>query len=165
MPIPVPLELRLIMVDKYRYTPSHSLTKTTKILNVVPADFDHDGRLDLLIMSEERNGRWWGGDKVTLDMDVHLQASDGSFGTSLPHVVPSMNTGEKLMDIGEVTWTLDPTTDTQGIVFDADGSLKPSILGVQPQESGDGLLRLWHNDGMNMFMCVSACALGPKMRR
>lgn len=54
-------------------------TFTNKVLNVVPADFNHDGKLDLLVMTEQRDGGWWGGEKVTVDMSVFLGASAGGF--------------------------------------------------------------------------------------
>ena len=47
-------------------------------------------------------------------------------------------------------WVLDASTDAQAIIFDADGTLKPSLLAYEPQESGEGLLKLWHNDGLGM---------------
>jgi integrin alpha FG-GAP repeat containing protein 1 len=44
-------------------------------------------------------------------------------------------------------WVLDTSTDVQGMIFDDGGTLRPSLLGLEPQESGDGLLRSWYNDG------------------
>jgi integrin alpha FG-GAP repeat containing protein 1 len=34
----------------------------------------------------------------------------------------------------------------QGLIFDHGGSLRPSLLAFEPQESGN-VLRSWHNDG------------------
>lgn len=55
-----------------------------------------------------------------------------------------------LTAVAEEPWVLDHSTDVQGIAFDADGSLTPSLLAYQPQESGDAVLRLWHNNGTGM---------------
>lgn len=65
--------------DKSRYKPSHTLTTSTKIINVIPGDFNHDGRLDLLLMSEEKEGSWWAGEKSRIRMQVHLGAEGGGF--------------------------------------------------------------------------------------
>lgn len=48
------------------------------VVNVVPGDFDYDGRLDVLLMGSKNPGGRWGGDE-TLEMQVYLQRSDGSF--------------------------------------------------------------------------------------
>lgn len=48
------------------------------IVNVVPGDYDYDGRLDVLLMGESNPGGWWGKDD-SLEMQVYLQQSDGSF--------------------------------------------------------------------------------------
>jgi integrin alpha FG-GAP repeat containing protein 1 len=44
---------------------------------VVPGDFDHDGRLDLLVMTEVESGGWWGGKAEALDMTIHLGGGVG----------------------------------------------------------------------------------------
>jgi integrin alpha FG-GAP repeat containing protein 1 len=55
-------------------------------VNVIPADFDQDGRLDVLLMfGGEKNG-WWGGEADTLGMEVILGAEGESFGASLFHL-------------------------------------------------------------------------------
>ena len=47
------------------------------IVNVVPGDFNYDGRLDLLLMGSKNPGGWWGDDE-TLDMQIFLQNENGS---------------------------------------------------------------------------------------
>lgn len=48
------------------------------VVNVVPGDYDYNGRLDVLLMGEVNPGGWWGED-VAVKMQVYLQQSDGSF--------------------------------------------------------------------------------------
>ena len=48
------------------------------ITNVVPGDFDYDGKLDLLLMGAKNPGGWWGEDG-TVDMQLYLQRTDGTF--------------------------------------------------------------------------------------
>lgn len=62
----------------YRKSPV-SLLKQHKIHNVVPMDLNHDGRLDLLVMSEAEDGTWWT-ETSELLLDVHFQGQDGAFG-------------------------------------------------------------------------------------
>lgn len=47
---------------------------------------------------------------------------------------------------GDDLWTLESSTEVQGLIFDHGGSLRPSLLAFEPQESGN-MLRSWHNDG------------------
>lgn len=73
--------MRTEIPGKYQYIlAADSLSLSKKVLNVVPGDYNHDGRLDLLVMTEERNGGWWGGEKVKVEMQVHLGAETGGFG-------------------------------------------------------------------------------------
>ena len=54
-----------------------------KIMNVVPGDYDYDGRLDLLVMSQEKpNGGWWSDDQV-LRMHFYRGLGIATFGQSL----------------------------------------------------------------------------------
>lgn len=73
-------ENELTTKDLFRYSPSHNYTASSPIVNVLPADFNQDGRLDVLLMfGGEKNG-WWGGASDTLGMDVILGAEGGTFG-------------------------------------------------------------------------------------
>lgn len=49
------------------------------IVNVVPGDFNYDGRLDVLLMGSKNPGGWGWGDDETLDMQVYLQQPDGNY--------------------------------------------------------------------------------------
>jgi integrin alpha FG-GAP repeat containing protein 1 len=65
-------------IGKSRYRPSHTIASSSKIVNIIPVDFDHDGRLDLLVMSEEKEGSWWKGEKSRIRMQVHLGDEGGA---------------------------------------------------------------------------------------
>ena len=64
------------------------------IVNVVPGDYDYDGRLDVLLMGERNPGGWWGKDDE-LEMEVYLQLSDGSFCASLVSDQPGRADGAR----------------------------------------------------------------------
>jgi hypothetical protein len=97
-------------------------------------------------MSEEKEGSWWKGEKSRIRMQVHLGDEGGGFReySSLTQTV--------LME-GEDPWTLDSSSEVQGLVFDHGGSLRPSLLALEPQESGNEL-RSWHNDGTGLTVYV-----------
>lgn len=64
--------------EAFRYTASQSITVPSDVQNVVPGDFDRDGRLDLLVMSHSNEG-WWGGTHTRTSMDVYLGGPQGTF--------------------------------------------------------------------------------------
>ena len=132
---------------KSRYKPSHTIASSSKILNVIPGDFDHDGRLDLLMMSEEKEGSWWKGERSRLRMQVHLGAEGGGFRKSSTPI-------RTMLMVGEGPWTLASSTEVQGLIFDHGGSLRPSLLALEPQESGN-VLRSWYNDGTGLQVYVN----------
>ncbi|BGP45902.1 hypothetical protein JCM10450v2_001737 [Rhodotorula kratochvilovae] len=90
------------------------------VTNVVPGDFNYDGRLDLLVMGGQNPGGWWGGDEDT-DMQVYLQHADGSFGE--PQRV-------------------DPSALAQAMPLDATGTMRTDLLGFAP---GAKTPQLWKN--------------------
>lgn len=50
------------LADNFKYTHASSIAFPHDVVNVVPADFNGDGRLDLLAMMTEgaNGGGWWG---------------------------------------------------------------------------------------------------------
>ena len=65
--------------DTFRYDASHSLTLSVPISNVVPGDFNYDGRLDLLVMHSDSGG-WWDSKSNPTHLEVYLGgAQDGGF--------------------------------------------------------------------------------------
>ncbi|WWC61849.1 uncharacterized protein I303_104434 [Kwoniella dejecticola CBS 10117] len=115
--------------DKFKFTAAHTLTLSSTISNIIPGDYDHDGHLDLLVMYvQEEDGGWWGSKNDKLGMEVYLGgAEDGGF--------------------QKKAWKLDSALPTQPIVFDADSSLRPSLLGLAPSDdTTEGLLKTWLNN-------------------
>ena len=63
--------------DAYTFqkAPAEPITapEDLKIVNVVPGDFNYDGRLDVLLMSKTNPGSWWD-DNV---LHIHLYTGQG----------------------------------------------------------------------------------------
>ncbi|BGP13717.1 hypothetical protein JCM10213_007105 [Rhodosporidiobolus nylandii] len=91
------------------------------VTNVVPGDFNYDGKLDVLLMGGKNPGGWWGNDETT-EMLVYLQQADGSF--SEPQAV-------------------DSSTLAQAMPLDATGDMRTDLLGFAPGDSSTP--RLWNN--------------------
>ncbi|KAF9501128.1 hypothetical protein BDN71DRAFT_1479701 [Pleurotus eryngii] len=114
------LQVYLWSHDEFFYKRSTSFRHPRPIYNVVPGDFTHSGKLDLLVM-----GR--GSDSTQLDMLVYPGLLDGSFDISSPLSVPA-------------------STMAQPITVDMDGDMKIDLLGVTPFSKGSASpLRLWQN--------------------
>ncbi|ORY59424.1 hypothetical protein BCR35DRAFT_283657 [Leucosporidium creatinivorum] len=91
------------------------------ITNVVPGDYNYDGRLDVLLMGGKNPGGWWGDDE-TVEMQVYLQQSDGSFSAS--HAVESSGLA-------------------QPMPLDASGDMRTDLLGMS--SSSNSKPQLWKN--------------------
>ncbi|GAA6029384.1 hypothetical protein JCM8097_003650 [Rhodosporidiobolus ruineniae] len=91
------------------------------VTNVVPGDFNYDGRLDVLVMGGKNPGGWWGNDETT-EMQVYIQQPDGSF--SEPYKV-------------------DSSTLPQAVVLDATGDMRTDLLGFAAGSKGGP--QLWNN--------------------
>ncbi|KDQ33979.1 hypothetical protein PLEOSDRAFT_1052766 [Pleurotus ostreatus PC15] len=114
------LQVYLWSHDEFFYKRSTSFRHPRPIYNVVPGDFTHSGKLDLLVM-----GR--GSDSTQLDMLVYPGLLDGSFDISSPLSVPA-------------------STMAQPITVDMDGDMKIDLLGITPFSKGSASpLRLWQN--------------------
>ena len=79
-------------------------------------------------------------------MQVHLGDEGGGFRKSSSHI-------HTVLMEGEDPWTLESSTEVQGLIFDHGGSLLLSLLALEPQESGS-VLRLWYNDGTGFRVYV-----------
>ncbi|TFL07853.1 hypothetical protein BDV98DRAFT_39823 [Pterulicium gracile] len=103
--------------QSFRYQLGPSIRHPHRIHNVVPGDFTHSGRLDLLVMSEGRLND-------QLDIVVYPARPSGGF---------------------DATNTIDvqSSAKAQPVPFDMDGDMKIDLLGLPGSNSG--LLRVWQN--------------------
>ncbi|BGO97546.1 hypothetical protein RTG_01521 [Rhodotorula toruloides ATCC 204091] len=91
------------------------------ITNVVPGDFDYDGKVDVLLMGGKNPGGWWGADETT-EMQVYLQRGDGSW--SEPY-------------------SIDSSALAQAMPIDATGDMRTDLLGLSTGSKPQ--LQLWNN--------------------
>ncbi|EST06562.1 FG-GAP repeat [Kalmanozyma brasiliensis GHG001] len=100
---------------------SVQLASGNKISNVVAADVNYDGRLDLLIMSQSTSSS-----SKQLSMDVFLGKVDLSGFESIPLTAPS-------------------STLAQPITFDASGDMQMDLLGIPYSDTDATELKIWRN--------------------
>jgi len=93
-----------------------------KITNVVASDFNYDGRLDVLVMSQSSPGSWF--DDRTTHMSLYLGKEGHAF--SDPIVLPS-------------------ATIQQPMILDASGDMRMSLLGFAKDQPDE--IALWRNSG------------------
>ncbi|KAK2460674.1 hypothetical protein APHAL10511_007144 [Amanita phalloides] len=103
---------------EFSFQQSAFLRHTNKIVNVVPGDFRHIGKLDMLIMSQ-RSG------SLDTDLTLYRASSNGTFDVPDHIAIPS-------------------STQSQPIVIDVDGDLKIDLLG-ESSSRGRGSYQLWQN--------------------
>ncbi|KXN92003.1 T-cell immunomodulatory protein [Leucoagaricus sp. SymC.cos] len=103
--------------ESFVFQEKGQFTHPTKVLNVVPGDFTHTGKLDLLVMSQGRN-------KNEIDMYVYPSIPNDGFDTVHPVKIQS-------------------STAAQPIPLDVDGDLKIDLLGGT-SDSGSQL-QVWQN--------------------
>lgn len=58
-------------IDSFQFILSGQVANTGTVVNVIPGDFNSNGKLDLLIMSESTRNR------AALDMQLYLEAPRG----------------------------------------------------------------------------------------
>jgi integrin alpha FG-GAP repeat containing protein 1 len=130
------------------------------VTNVVPGDFDYDGKLDLLVMGGKNPGGWWGNDETT-EMQVYLQQPDGSFCAScFPF---------SFLEVGPLTrlpfplstaepYPVDASTLPQVMPLDATGDMRTDLLGFAADSKT--VPRLWTNswESSNKTSLFSLCA-------
>ncbi|KIY68406.1 hypothetical protein CYLTODRAFT_374377 [Cylindrobasidium torrendii FP15055 ss-10] len=102
----------------FEFVESTSFKHPLKIQNVVPGDFTHSGKLDILVMAESASR------KDVLEMVVYPSLATSGFDTSNPLSVP-------------------PSTTVQPIPIDLDGDMKTDLLGVYADSSVN--LKAWQN--------------------
>jgi integrin alpha FG-GAP repeat containing protein 1 len=107
---------------KYTPAPSPPITSTFVITNVVPGDFNYDGRLDLLVMGEDNPEGWWSG-----ELKMELWTGDGKGGFTKAASIPS-------------------STTAQPIPLDVDGDMKVDLLGFPYVKDGKSKVpQTWRN--------------------
>lgn len=100
-------------------------------------------------MYKQVDGGWWGGKADQLGMTVYLGGGkDGGFSELDPELdLLKILTVDP--SVGSDSWSLPPSTTSQAIVFDVDGSLRPSLLAI-PADDEIGGLKVWRNNGSGM---------------
>jgi integrin alpha FG-GAP repeat containing protein 1 len=110
------------------------IKSTRKITNIVPGDFNYDGRLDLLVMSQTNPGSWF--DDQTTHLELYTGKGDRSFDgpTELPASVAS-----------------------QPMLVDAQGDMTVNLLGFT--QSDAATLKLWKTGDSNASLSeTSVCS-------
>ena len=93
------------------------------VTNVVPGDFDYDGRLDMLLMGQDSPAGWFSDDE--LKMVMHRGIGRGNFHPAVS--VPSSHL-------------------QQPMLLDADGNMQVDMLGYPfSKDSKQQELKLWRN--------------------
>ncbi|CEQ39850.1 SPOSA6832_01410, partial [Sporobolomyces salmonicolor] len=116
------------------------------ITNVVPGDFNYDGKLDVLLMGGKNPGGWWGADETT-DMQVYLQQPDGSLCAFRCSAIfwrkdnPLTGVGSSCMTAE--AYSVDSSTLAQAMPLDATGDMRTDLLGFSPDDKS--VPRLWNN--------------------
>ncbi|KAH9961067.1 hypothetical protein BC827DRAFT_354011 [Russula dissimulans] len=101
--------------DDFSFHRSASFRHPQRVYNVVPGDYTHDGRLDVLVMAQ-------GASNTQLSLSIYTPKSGGGFDIN-PLILP-------------------PSTLAQPISFDSDGEMRIDLLGLQP---GSSQLKMWKN--------------------
>ncbi|KAJ7611627.1 hypothetical protein FB45DRAFT_940496 [Roridomyces roridus] len=113
------LSIYLWSHDEFTFKSSATLQHPRKIYNVVPGDFTHSGKLDLLVMAQ-------GATSSQLDMSLYSALPGGGFNLS-PIPVPA-------------------SALAQPIPIDVDGDMKIDLLGITPSSSSSSSpFQVWQN--------------------
>lgn len=127
----------------------------------MPADFNHDGRLDLLVMSEVDEGGWW--NEVTeLSLEIYTQNPEGGFGQCHSRAARcpsslslSLSTKVATLLDTDAPISLPRSTLVQPMVLDATGNLTPDLLGLLSTNKGKtSTFKLWQNSNGNFTPLV-----------
>lgn len=105
--------------------------------NVIPGDFDRNGKLDLLVMSSN------GARDSNLEMKLYLGSPDG-LGMRSWSCPQSMCLTFRVDTSNPIT--LPPSALSQPIPLDASGKMKIDLLGfTASSSSSDNKISLWNN--------------------
>jgi integrin alpha FG-GAP repeat containing protein 1 len=117
--------------DEFSFRRSASFRHPQRIYNVVPGDYTHDGKLDLLVMAQ-------GASTTQLSLSVYTSMPGGGFCRlflPLPYSFAQQTADTTPLE-------LPPSTLSQPIPFDSDGQMRIDLLGVQ---AGIPQLSMWKN--------------------
>ncbi|KAF5324887.1 hypothetical protein D9611_004159 [Ephemerocybe angulata] len=103
--------------DSFVFEESASFKHPHRIYNVVPGDFTHSGKLDVLVMSQ-------GESRDQMDLTLYPSLVGGGFDVQNPLTLP-------------------PSSIPQPIPIDIDGDMKIDLLGFSPHTSDK--LQVWQN--------------------
>ena len=113
------------------------------ITNVIPGDYDYDGRLDLLLMGEDSPGGWWSTNE--LKMVLYQGMGRGQFCKSaFPHLRKLVSWLRLLIDAASPT-ELPSSQIQQPTPFDAGGNMKVDLLGYPFGDDKQQNLKVWQN--------------------
>ncbi|KAI0345064.1 integrin alpha N-terminal domain-containing protein [Trametopsis cervina] len=104
--------------DKYTFSKATSFQHSQKVYNAVPGDFTQDGKLDILVMSEDRVSN-------QLGLHVYVGLPEGGFSTD-PVAAPASSL-------------------SQPIPVDTNGDLKIDLFGTVPSSTLSGPFQVWSN--------------------
>ena len=123
----------------FSFVDAGAFKHSRKVLNVVPGDFTHSGKLDLLVMDQSQTSN-------QIDLTLYPALASGGFG-----IYDSPFRRSKFMlninsDINN-PFTLPPSELPQPIPIDVDGDMKIDLLGITPSSEGsaDSIYRIWQN--------------------
>ncbi|KAF7298495.1 hypothetical protein MKEN_01374600 [Mycena kentingensis (nom. inval.)] len=102
--------------EDFIFEPTSPFKHPNPVYNVVPGDFTHSGKLDLLVMAQSSTSN-------QLDLSVYPALPGGGFDTSQPLSIPA-------------------STLSQPIPIDVDGDMRIDLLGMTPSSQG---LQVWLN--------------------
>jgi integrin alpha FG-GAP repeat containing protein 1 len=125
--------------ESFSFTPSDSFKHSKKIVNVVPGDFTHSGKLDLLVMSPSQvDGN--------LDLTVYFSRVGDGFGKWMLRR-PIISLISKHYPDVENPMIIASSSLPQPIPIDIDGDMKIDLLGMTPTSRGssDAPLQVWKN--------------------
>ncbi|KAJ7168406.1 hypothetical protein C8R43DRAFT_984269 [Mycena crocata] len=107
--------------DDFIFKPSIPFQHPRKIYNVVPGDFTHSGKLDLLVMAQSSTSN-------QLDLSLYPALPSGGFDTSNPLTIPA-------------------SALPQPIPIDVDGDMRIDLLGMtsSSQGSSSSPFQVWQN--------------------
>lgn len=128
------------MIEHAKYRPSYNISTAEPIANAVPLDFNLDGHLDVLVLTQDQveDGGWWGTKRTILNGEIYLGGGEnGGFRKSFPcgqRCADATDTHIFSFPIVEAkTISIDPITTLQPTIIDSTGRLRPDFLALSSE--------------------------------